>query len=56
MLSGWKTYIFSGIVAISGALFALGYLTRDQFEALAGVFGGAAGMALRAGVSKVEGK
>lgn len=51
-MSGYKTYICMAVVALAGAAFGLGYLSRDQFEAIAGVFGAAGGMALRAGVTK----
>lgn len=51
-MGGYKTYICMAIVAIAGAAFGLGYISKDQFEAVAGVFGGLGGMALRAGVTK----
>jgi hypothetical protein len=51
-MAGYKTYICMAVVAVAGALFGLGYLTKDQFEAIAGLFGGLGGMALRAGVTK----
>ena len=51
-MSGYKTYICMAVVALAGAALGLGYLTREQFEAIAGVFGGMGGMALRAGVTK----
>ena len=52
IMEGKKTYICMGIVALAGVAFAFGLITKDQFEAFAGIFGGLGGMALRAGVTK----
>lgn len=50
MLSGWRTYICSAIVFLASIAFVMGWITRDQFEAIAGIFMSTGLAALRVGV------
>lgn len=52
--SGYKTYVFSGLVALFALLFAFGWIDIKTFEVLMGIFGGASIFTLRAGVSKIS--
>jgi len=52
MLSGYKSYICFGVIGLAGIAFGIGWITKEQFEVIAGIFGGAGGIALRAGVEK----
>lgn len=48
-----KTYACAVLLAVTGLALGLGWLTREQAEALFGIFGAAGLAALRAGVAKV---
>ena len=52
ILSGYKTYLFSGLVVLFSLMFAFGWIDTQTFEVLIGIFGGASIFALRAGVKK----
>jgi len=51
-LDGKKTYVCMTVVALAGAAMGLGWISKDQFEAIAGIAGSLGAMALRAGVKK----
>jgi hypothetical protein len=53
-LTGKKTYLLSaGLAALSFA-YAMGWISKDVYEALAGLLGAGSIAALRAGVAKAE--
>jgi hypothetical protein len=54
MLSGFKTYIFSGLVVLFSLFLAFGWISVETFEVLMGVFGGASMFALRVGIKKTK--
>ncbi len=52
MLSGYKTYIFAGLLVLNNLAVAAGWMTPELTELLNWLFGGGALAALRAGVAK----
>lgn len=53
-LSGKKTYISGALMIILSGLLAQGYITKDQYELLLGIFVAFGIISLRHGVSKLE--
>ncbi len=48
MLDGYKTYVFTGLLALSGVLFALGYVDETTLMTLITIFGAGSVYGLRA--------
>lgn len=55
-LSGYKTYIISGLIVLFSVLYAGGAIEMEVFLKLLGVFGGAASFSMRHAVAKIENK
>lgn len=55
-LSGYKTYVFTALAAITGILWGLGIIDEAAAKVLLGVFGGGGLFSLRAGIKKVADK
>lgn len=53
-LNGKKTYIMAAVLALASFATAMGWLTKDQYEVIAGLLGSMGLAALRAGVSKCD--
>jgi len=52
MLTGKKTYISAGVLALAALVRALGWVSQEQYELILGLAGSLGLAALRAGVEK----
>ena len=54
MLSGYKTYICSGLIVLFAVLYALGVIEEETFLKLFGIFAGLLGWSVRNAIAKIE--
>ena len=54
MLSGYKTYICSGLIVLFAVLYALGVIEGETFLKLFGIFAGLLGWSARNAIAKIE--
>ena len=54
MLSGYKSYICSGLIVLFSVLYALGVIEGETFSKLFGIFAGLLGYSVRNAIAKVE--
>jgi hypothetical protein len=52
MLSGYKTYIIAGLIAVAAGAHYLGYIDNALYETVVGLLAGGGLASLRAGVAK----
>jgi hypothetical protein len=55
-MSGYRTYIVAGLMAVASVLFGLGIIDRTMYETIMGLLMGGGVAALRAGVKKDVGR
>ena len=53
-MGSWKTYFCMAMLALTAIAYGLDYINQEKFMALGTFFAALGGMALRAGISKID--